>query len=104
MLASFIISLQTDRDIALPGLGGEALHGLFFEVLRGHVKAFAEQLHAVQDDKPFTLSGLLTPHPKRDGRLHIPAQTITEFRVSLLTDEMIEHTLAAFASLAATDT
>jgi hypothetical protein len=46
----------------------------------------------------------LTPHPKRDGRLHIPAQTTTEFRVSLLTDEMIEHTLAAFASLAATDT
>ena len=104
VLASFIIALQTDRDIALPGLGGEALHGLVFEALRGHAKAFAEQLHAAQDDKPFTLSGLLTSHPKRDGRLHIPAQTTTEFRVSLLTDEMIEYTLTAFANLAATET
>ncbi|MGH8070594.1 MAG: CRISPR system precrRNA processing endoribonuclease RAMP protein Cas6 [Candidatus Entotheonellia bacterium] len=104
MLASFIISLQIDRDISLPGLGGEALHGLFFAALRGHANAFAEQLHAVQDDKPFTLSGILTTHPKRDGHLHIPAHTTTEFRVSLLTDEMIEHTLTTFAGLAATDT
>jgi len=104
VLASVLISLQIDRDITLPGLGGEALHGLFFEALRGRTKAFAEQLHAMQGDKPFTLSGLLTPHPKRDGRLEIPAQGTAEFRLGLLTDEVLEHTLAAFTSLATTGT
>jgi hypothetical protein len=45
VLASFVISLRIESDVALPGLGGEALHGLFFEVLRGHDASFAEHLH-----------------------------------------------------------
>jgi CRISPR-associated endoribonuclease Cas6 len=98
MLASFVISLKIDRDLALPGLGGEALHGLFFEVLRGYNAAFAEHLHQ-EVDKPFSLSGVLTEHPKREGRLHIGAEGRVEFRVGLLTDEVIEHTLAAFGAL-----
>jgi hypothetical protein len=49
----------------LQGLGGEALHGLLFEALRGHDASFAEDLHR-EVDKPFSLSGVLTahiPHP-----------------------------------------
>lgn len=99
MLASFVISLKIDRDLALPGLGAEALHGLFFEVLRGHDAAFAEHLHR-EVDKPFSLSGVLTEHPKREGRLHIGADGRVEFRLGLLTDDIIEHTLAAFGALA----
>jgi CRISPR-associated endoribonuclease Cas6 len=70
VLASFVITLRIDRDLALPGLGGEVLHGLFFEALRGHDTRFAEHLHQ-EVDKPFSLSGALTEHPKREGRIHV---------------------------------
>jgi CRISPR-associated endoribonuclease Cas6 len=99
MLASFVISLRVDRDLALPGLGGEALHGLFFEVLRGHDPSFAERLHQ-KVDKPFSLSGVLAELPKREGRLYIGAEARVEFRLGLLTDEIIESALAAFGALA----
>jgi CRISPR-associated endoribonuclease Cas6 len=99
VLASFVISLRVDRALTLPGLGGEALHGLLFEVLRGHDASFAESLHR-EVEKPFSLSGVLTEYPKRDGRLHIGADGRIEFRLGLLTDEIIEHALAAFGALA----
>jgi CRISPR-associated endoribonuclease Cas6 len=98
MIASFVISLTIESDLALPGLGGEALHGLFFEVLRGHDASFAKHLHQ-EVDKPFSLSGVLTTHPKREGRLHMRADSRVEFRLGLLTDEVIEQTLAAFSAL-----
>src|SRR5262249_27085762 len=98
MLASFVISLKIDRALALPGLGGEALHGLFFEVLRGHDAGFAEYLHQ-EVDKPFSLSGVLTEHPKREGRIYIGPEGRVEFRLGLLSDEIIEHALAAFGAL-----
>jgi CRISPR-associated endoribonuclease Cas6 len=99
VLASFVIALRIEADLALPGHGGEALHGLLFEVLRRHDASFAERLHH-EVDKPFSLSGVLTEHPKREGRLHIRADGRIEFRLGLLTDEIIEHALAAFGSLA----
>ena len=104
MLASFVINLRVDGDLALPGVGGEALHGLFFEALRRHDAAFADYLHNLKGDKPFSISGVLTEHPKRDGRIHIAANARVEFRLSLLTDEVIEHTLAAFGVLATSGT
>jgi CRISPR-associated endoribonuclease Cas6 len=104
MLASFVIALHVDRDLALPGLGGEALHGLFFEALRRYDPAVAAELHAADDDRPFTLSGLLTDLPRRDGRLLIPAGRRLEFRIGLLSDAVIEPVLGAFGSLAQTPT
>ena len=100
MLASFVISIRIDRDLPLPGLGGEVLHGIFFETLRAYSPAFAEHLHTLKGEKPFSISGVLTDHPKRDGRIHIAANTRAEFRISLLTDEVIEHALAALGALA----
>jgi CRISPR-associated endoribonuclease Cas6 len=99
VLASFVIALRIDSDLALLSLGGEALHGLLFEVLRGHDASFAEHLHR-EVDKPFSLSGILTDYPKREGRLHIGADGRVGFRLGLLTDEIIEHALAAFGTLA----
>jgi CRISPR-associated endoribonuclease Cas6 len=99
MLASFVITVRIESDLALLGLGGEALHGLFFEVLCGHDAGFAEHLHQAIA-KPFCLSGVLTEHPRREGRLLIPADARLEFRLGLLTDDLIEHTLAAFGRLA----
>jgi CRISPR-associated endoribonuclease Cas6 len=43
---------------------------------------------------------VLTEYPKREGRLHIGADSRVEFRLGLLTDEVIEHTLAAFGARA----
>jgi len=100
MLASFVISLRVERELALPGLAGEALHGLFFETLRAYDPAFAEYLHALPGEKPFSLSGVLGEFPKREGRIHIPANARVEFRLGLMTDEVIEQTLAAFGALA----
>jgi len=99
VLASFVIALRIESDLVLPGLGGEALHGLLFEVLRGHDASYAEHLHG-EIAKPFCLSGMLTKYPRREGRLHIPTDGRIEFRLGLLTDEIIEHVLAAFGALA----
>jgi hypothetical protein len=52
VLASFVITLRGEQDLTLPGLGGEALHGLFFEALRTHDAAFAEHLHNLEGDTP----------------------------------------------------
>lgn len=98
--SSFVISLRVDRELALPGLGGEALHGLFFDTLRASDAALAEYLHALKGEKPFTLTGVLGEYPKREGRIHIPGNARVEFRPGLLTDEVIEQTLAAFGALA----
>jgi CRISPR-associated endoribonuclease Cas6 len=98
VLANFVIALRIDSNLALPGLGGEALHGLLFEALRGHDPSYAERLHH-EVDKPFSLSGVLTGYPRREGHLHIPADGRIEFRLGLLTDEIIEHVLAAFGAL-----
>jgi CRISPR-associated endoribonuclease Cas6 len=103
MLASFVITLKISSDLTLPGLGGEALHGLFFEVLRGYNASFADRLHR-EVDKPFSLSGMLTQHPMREGRLHLRPDSRVEFRLGLLTDEIIEHALAAFGGLAMSGT
>jgi hypothetical protein len=103
VLASFVIALRIESDLAPPGLGGEALYGLLFEVLRGHDASFAEHLHR-EVDKPFSLSGVLTEHPKREGRLHIRSEGRVEFCLGLLTDEIIEHVLAAFGALAMSGT
>jgi hypothetical protein len=88
VLASFVIALRIESDLTLLGLGGKALHGLLFEVLRGHDASFAEYLHR-EVDKPFSLSGVLTEHPKREGRLHIRSEGRVEFCLGLLTDEII---------------
>jgi CRISPR-associated endoribonuclease Cas6 len=99
MLASFVVALRIEEALALPGLGGEALHGFFFEILREYDPAFAEHLHNLDGERPFSLSGVLGHYPKQQGSLHIPPDARVEFRLGLLTDDLIEHTLAAFARL-----
>jgi hypothetical protein len=72
MLASFVITLQVDHDVALPGLGGETL--------RAYDPTFAEPLHDVAGARPFSLSGVLGRFAKRQGKVHIPAGAKAEFR------------------------
>jgi CRISPR-associated endoribonuclease Cas6 len=100
VLASFVIMVRVDHDVTLQGLGGEALHGLYCETLRRHDPAFAVELHNLKGEKPFSLSGILTDLPKHSGRIHLRSRAPLEFRVCLLTDEVIEHSLAAFAAVA----
>ncbi len=96
MLASFVITLCPEADVSLPGLGGEALHGLWFEALRRADADFAAQLHDLRGPRPFSLSGVLNAFPRRQGRLAVPAGNSLTFRLGLLDDEVIDCTLTAF--------
>jgi hypothetical protein len=69
VLASFVITLHSESDVQLPGLGGETLHGLLFDALRQSDAAFATYLHDLDGPRPFSLSGVLGTFPRRQGQV-----------------------------------
>lgn len=98
MLSSFVIELETLDPITLNGYGGEAIHGLFFEILRSYSEKAAEYLHDEnRKSKPFSLSGILEGKSKSDGKLLLDSGENVSFRISVLEEKLIPDILAAFA-------
>lgn len=97
MLSSFVIELETLEAIVLNGYGGEAIHGLFFEVLNNYSKKVAEYLHNGSNrQKPFSLSGILEKKPKTEGKIILESGEKASFRISILEEKLLPDTLAAF--------
>ena len=57
MLSSFLIELETLEPITLNGYGGEAIHGLFFEILGNYSQKVADFIH---DDRSSIYDSLAT--------------------------------------------
>ncbi len=97
MLSSFVIELEILEDITLNGYGGEAIHGLFFEVLNNYSKKVAEYLHNGSNrQKPFSLSGIIEKKPKTEGKIILEVGEKASFRISILEEKLLPDTLAAF--------
>ena len=100
MLSSFLIELETLEPITLNGYGGEAIHGLFFEILRNYSKKVAEYIHNEnKKSKPFSLSGVLEKKVKTEGKLFLDSGEDASFRISILEEKLIPDTLAAFGKV-----
>ena len=66
-LGKLSIGLVARDGIALKGLGGESLHGLFYRILKNHSPELASEIHAQDGLKPFSL-GLISPRKPVAGR------------------------------------
>jgi CRISPR-associated endoribonuclease Cas6 len=72
MLTSLILHLQAPHDKKLPASLGRAGHALFLRLVGRREPALAEELHAGEGPKPFTVSNLVLG--KREaGGLHLQA-------------------------------
>lgn len=97
MLSSFLIELQTLDSITLNGYGGEALHGLFFEILKSYSPKVADFTHdEKRKSKPFSLSGVIERKSRSDGKLFLDSGENASFRISILMEKLIPDILAAF--------
>jgi len=89
VVSSIIIGLSAKNKITLRGLGGEALHGLFFNILRRNSTEVASELHEQEDQKPFTISPLLDGHELKGGYSIISPMREVTFRLTTLNEEML---------------
>ncbi|MCL0053026.1 CRISPR-associated endoribonuclease Cas6 [Dehalococcoidales bacterium] len=96
MIGSILVSLSTKEEVVLKGLGGEALHGLFFEVLKGKSEAIASKLHNLKAEKPFSLSPPLEENELKQGYSFIPQGERITFKVTLLDEELLADAISAF--------
>jgi CRISPR-associated endoribonuclease Cas6 len=96
VVGSIIIGLSAKNKITLRGLGGEALHGLFFNILRRNSTEVASELHKQEEQKPFTISTLLDGHELKGGYSIISPMREVTFRLTTLNEEMLS---AAISSL-----
>jgi len=100
MLSSFVIEFETLEPITLNGYGGEAMHGLFFEILRDYSGKVAAYFHNEnKKHKPFSLSGVLERRSKTEGKLLLDSGENASFRISLLEEKLIPDTLAALGKV-----
>lgn len=96
LLGNIVIGLSTKAEIRLKGLGGEALHGFVFNILKRASPEFASNLHHLGEPKPFCLSPLLEGHELKGGYSYIPTSGVVTFKLSLLTEELLTGAIAAF--------
>ncbi len=82
------IDLTSDRDIAVWGYGGSAIHGLFMDLVNGCSPALAGALHSQMPVKPFT-TGIRCDLESREGKKVIPATNVFTLIVTAL-DETTE--------------
>jgi len=98
-----LITLQADSWIRLKGLGGEALHGLFFDILRKGSAELASRLHRVSEQKPFSIFPLLEGHELRKGYSFIAAGKEFSFKLAVFNEEMLTAVISSLSALMAED-
>ncbi len=96
MLGSIIVGLSAKSELRLRGLGGEALNGLFFNVLKRNSIKAASDLHDQKEQKPFSLSPLLEGYELREGYALAPCGGGITFRLSFLSEEILASAISAF--------
>jgi len=75
---------------------GHHAHAAFLSLLRSGNPERAEQLHAQSDQKPFTVSPLISNSRLEDGWLRLPAGTVCHIRFTFLQDDLFDDLGRAF--------
>lgn len=95
MVGSITITVSPKDDIKCLGLGGEALHGFFYNVLKTHQPALAARLHRSTAETPFTLSPFLESVEIKEGYCFLKKDKPATFRLTFLDEEILTATVAA---------
>lgn len=90
MPLSAVISLEALTDARLDQFTGRGVHGFWFNHWRRVDAAFADSLHAITQDAPFTLSPLLGLRRGGEGA-NIKAGQTAFLRIALLTEELAQR-------------
>jgi CRISPR-associated endoribonuclease Cas6 len=96
LIGSLVVGLETETDIRIKGLGGEALHGLVFGLLHKTAPDVASKLHQLEEQKPFSLSTFLEGHELKAGYSQIAGGKKATFKLSIFTKELLTTTINAF--------
>ena len=93
MIGAAIYRLRAEGSAWLPVVHGRLMHAAFFAALRELSPELSGYVHDQMNLKPFTVSGLVLPkqHLREErGRWYIPAGTILRWRVTGLTEMMVQ--------------
>jgi hypothetical protein len=96
VIGNLVVELKAKANIVVKGLGGEALHGLVFTVLRRTAPDIAIRLHNLEEQEPFSLSPFLDGHELRQGYCHIGNGKTATFRLGIFTDELLSVVIESF--------
>lgn len=96
MIGNLVIGLESKANIRVRGLGGEALHGFVFNIIRKTVPMVASNLHQLEEQKPFSLSPFLDGYELRQGYSHVGSGKTATFRLSTFTDELLGAVIEGF--------
>lgn len=99
ILGKLRIGLQAGNGLRLKGLGGEALHGLFFRLLRQTSPELASEIHRQEDQRPFSLTPPLTDCELRGGYVIASPGTTLSFDLAFLSEELFAVCVSAFLSI-----
>jgi len=98
-LGKLIVHLQAESGVKLKGLGGEALHGLFFRILKQNSSELASKIHNQEEQRPFSLNPPLVDCEHRHGYINfLPGTTLT-FGLAFLTQEVLVASISALLSV-----
>lgn len=83
------VGLRAENGVKLKGLAGEALHALFFRIIRQNYPELAFKIHNQEEQKPFSLTPPLGDVELRQGYTVISAGTTLTFGLAFLTEELL---------------
>jgi CRISPR-associated endoribonuclease Cas6 len=98
-LGKLTVGLQAESGVKLKGLGGEALHALFFRILRQNSSELASKMHNQKEQRPFSLTPPLRDCELRQGYTIVFPRTTLTFDLAFLTEELLNTSVSAFLSV-----
>ena len=98
-LGKVAIGLLVESGVTLKGLGGEALHALFFRILQQYASDLASKIHNQTEQRPFSLTPPLGDCEFRQGYTVVSPGTTLTFSLALLGEELLGASISAFLSL-----
>jgi CRISPR-associated endoribonuclease Cas6 len=102
VIGSILVSIEPTGDASCPGLGGEAVHALFYTVLQAKLPELAARLHQPRGELPFSISPLMGC-PVRQGYCCLYQGEKAAFRITFLQEELLTAAISAFFNAAAAD-
>lgn len=98
-LGKVAVGLLVEGGATLRGLGGEALHGLFFRILKQYSSELASKIHNQKEQRPFSLSPPIGNCEFRRGYAVVSAGTTLTFGLAFLGEELLAGSISAFLSV-----
>lgn len=98
MILSILVGLEAVSDGQFDQFTGRGVHGFWFQRWREVDEKFGDELHAVNEVQPFTLSPLLGLPKAQRGVFRVAKGSVCKFRLTALSDALSEAVLSKWAA------